>query len=143
MTAAKHSRHSFTGLASIAHNLFIITRTARGNLKKNILFTTITPHAGLFREVHSTHTTTTFCIYSTQHSLTCWFLWREEKPENPEKNPRGTGENNTSNKLNSHMILPRLEPGTIEVRGQWANHYATHAITCSRSAIFLLSRWYV
>jgi hypothetical protein len=25
------------------------------------------------------------------------------KPENPEKNPRGKGENNTSNKLNSHM----------------------------------------
>ena len=42
------------------------------------------------------------------------------KPENLEKNPHGTGENNTSNKLNSHMILPkpRLEPGTIEVRGQ-------------------------
>ena len=45
------------------------------------------------------------------------------KPDNLEKNPRGTGENNTSNKLNSHMILPKpgLEPGTIE------DHYATHA----------------
>ena len=51
------------------------------------------------------------------------------KPENPEKNPRGTGEKNTSNKLNSHMILPKpgLEPGIIEVRGQRTNHYVTHA----------------
>jgi hypothetical protein len=28
----------------------------------------------------------------------------EGKPENPEKNPRGKGENNTSNKLNSHVM---------------------------------------
>ena len=56
------------------------------------------------------------------------FLRRKEKPENLEKNPCGTGENNTSNKLNSHMILHKLglEPGTIEVRGQWTNHYTTH-----------------
>jgi hypothetical protein len=26
------------------------------------------------------------------------------KPENPEKIPRGKGENNTSHKLNSHMV---------------------------------------
>ena len=51
------------------------------------------------------------------------------KLENPEKNPRGTGENNTSNKLNSHMILPKpgLEPGTIEVKRERSHRYATHA----------------
>ena len=43
------------------------------NTHSHVGFTTITPHAGLFCEVHSTHITTTFCIYSTQHSLTCWF----------------------------------------------------------------------
>jgi hypothetical protein len=43
------------------------------------------------------------------------------KPEtNPEKIPRGKRENNTSNKLNSHMV-PELEPTTFEttaVRGE-------------------------
>jgi hypothetical protein len=40
----------------------------------------------------------------------------------PKKNPRGKGENNTSNKLNSHMVPElRIEPttfGTTAVRGE-------------------------
>ena len=48
----------------------------------NILFTTITPHARLFREVHSTHTNTTFCIYITQQTLTHMLVFTEGgKPE--------------------------------------------------------------
>jgi hypothetical protein len=36
------------------------------------------------------------------------------KPENPEKNLCGKGENNTSNKLNSHMVPKlRFEPTTF------------------------------
>ena len=51
------------------------------------------------------------------------------KTGEPGENPRGKGENNTSNKLNSHMILSKLglEPGTIEVRGERSHRYATHA----------------
>ena len=41
----------------------------------------------LFREVHSTHTTTTFCIYITQHSLTCWLFCGGRKTGEPGEKP--------------------------------------------------------
>ena len=59
---------SFTPHTLPLHSVF-----TSHNTHSHVGFTTITPCTGLFREVHSTHTTTTFCIYSTQHSLTCWF----------------------------------------------------------------------
>ena len=34
------------------------------------------------------------------------------KPENPVKNPRDKGENNTSNKLSSHLVTAGLELAT-------------------------------
>jgi hypothetical protein len=37
---------------------------------------------------------------------------RGNRPENPEKTLVSIGENNTSNKLNSHMVSPELEPVT-------------------------------
>jgi hypothetical protein len=37
------------------------------------------------------------------------FTERGKPAENPEKNPRGKGENNTSNKLNSHMSRTGIE----------------------------------
>jgi hypothetical protein len=40
-------------------------------------------------------------FYNTQ--LTMLIFTKGGKLENPEKNPLGTGENNTSNKLNSHV----------------------------------------
>ena len=69
-----------------------------------------TPHTLPLHSVFTAHNT---------HSHVGFFV-EGGKPENPEKNPRGTGENNTSNKLNSHMILPKpgLELGTLEVRGE-------------------------
>jgi hypothetical protein len=36
----------------------------------------------------------------------------------PEKNPRGKGENNTSNKLNSHVSRAGIEPEATAVRGE-------------------------
>ena len=76
-----------------------------------------------------THTTTMLYILCTQLSTHMLIFTEGGKLKNLEKNPHGTGENNTSNKLNSHIILPKLglKPGTIEVRGQLSHHCATHA----------------
>jgi hypothetical protein len=49
-------------------------------------------------------------FYNTQ--LTMFIFTEGGKPENPEKNPRGKGENNTSNKLNSDVSRAGIEPGS-------------------------------
>jgi hypothetical protein len=65
------------------------------------------------------------------------------KPENPEKNPRGKGENQQiNNKLNSHMTPnPGIEPEITVVRGERLAATPPIAIplqcTCSYTYIYI------
>ena len=78
-----------------------------------------------------TLTTPTFdilCIqFKNSHVDFCWLRknWRTQR-----KNPRDMVENNTSNKLSSHMIQALqlgLEPRTTAVNGKRSNRSANHA----------------
>jgi hypothetical protein len=55
-----------------------------------------------------------------------------EETGEPRENPRSIGKNNTSNKLNSHMVSAELKPvtqtfGTTVVKDDVLAAYATHA----------------
>jgi hypothetical protein len=60
----------------------------------------------------SKNTDNSMALVRSSWNLECWFLRREEKPENPEKNPRGKGENQQTTHHNAAILFFSGKPYT-------------------------------